>query len=279
MATKLIEAGIDWMTGTSADDQGQELIKQLWNNMLDELRIGQAFRRKANWLGYAGWRVEHSFYGEREDGCCVVVSGPLAYNYGRAFLDVGARPSRLDLQVTGQPVTTAARSIESLFYQAREYRNPKHRPPALKMWVSREGPEGLYIGSRASEVMLRIYDKGRESRQAIYAGHLRVEAELKQRTALRFAGALLASEYTTEFCAGAVRGLAVGRGITIPFEVEGPEVVLHKTSYVTPVEGKMAWLRSQVSPTIQALVDEVGWASVLSVIMPDSLDKHTDTGL
>jgi hypothetical protein len=61
--------------------------------------------------------------------------------------------------------------------------------------------------------------------------------------------------------------------------VEGPEVVLHKTSYVTPVEGKMAWLRSQVSPTIQALVDEVGWASVLSVIMPDSLDKHTDTGL
>jgi hypothetical protein len=54
------------------------------------------------------------------------------------------------------------------------------------------------------------------------------------------------------------------------FDASQP-LVLRKT---TSTEAKMAWLMQQVSPTVQALMEEVGETRLISVLFPDGLDKH-----
>ena len=269
-----IESGVDWLTATAA--QGwEELVRSIWNQCLDEQKIGPAWRKPAGWLGYQGERVPHGFYGERPDGCCISIGGYFAWQYARAFIDIGMRPSRLDLQITGAPFIPPQRAIEQMFQDAIAHKPANGRPLAVKCFTGRYGPEGLYVGKRSSEVMLRIYDKGLESHEQQYRGWLRVEAELKQGAARRYANALLQSEYTNPFCASAVAGLCKERGVIIPFDVGGEEVVLRKTKAPSTVESKMAWLASQVSPTVQSLLNEVEPHQLVELLFGDALNKHT----
>lgn len=271
---KLVEAGIDWLTGTASAQETQDVMIDLWNAIKARHEVSRAFVRKAAWQGYAGERIEHGFFGWRQDGCCVIVSGQLSALYARDFLDVGARPSRLDLQVTGQVDGLVSSAVERMFGDARLFKPTVGSLPALKMFVGRQGAEGLYVGRRTSEVMLRIYDKYQESRQAVYKGCLRVEVEAKQATAQNLARTLLQAKDDREVVPGILRNLCAARGLTIPFETGGPDVVLYKTRHLTTTESKMAWLRSQVSPTVQALMEDLGESRVMSVLLPDSLDKQ-----
>lgn len=275
MVAKLEEIGVDWLTATSQSDQSAALMQDIWQMVLENEDIGPKWLRDASWQGYVGYRAPHLFMGTRPDGTCIQLSSVMAARYTVDFLDVGARPSRLDLQCTGKTDEGPGKAIEQMFNASKRFTPASGRPPELKMFVGRGGPEGLYVGRRSSEVMVRIYDKGKESREKQYDGCLRVEIELKAGTARRYAGALVTAVDKQEFIASVVRGVSEARGMALPFPVYTDGMVLRKTTYITPVEGKMAWLLSQVSPTIRALIEDVGWERVATAVFPDGLDTHT----
>lgn len=274
IATKLKEAGVDWLTATSQDQQVTALMTDCWWLTKDHAHISREDCKPATWQGYIGERTAHAFFGERADGACVVLGGPLAASYAHQFLDVGARPSRLDLQITGETEMPPGKAVEQMFKQACAYTGANGRPPDLKMFVGRDGPEGLYIGRRSSELMLRIYDKGRQSRQREYRGCVRFEVELKADTARRVAGAMLAVVDEQDFISGILRDMGRARGVSLPFDIEPGSYAVPTTVYRSSTEAKMAWLLRQVSPTVQAMMEEVGRAKVISALFPDALDVH-----
>jgi hypothetical protein len=279
MENRPTEAGIDWLTGTSQSEQAFEIMFDLWNNMVSELEIPRRFRDVAKWMGYDGERIEHGFIGERNGQALVRLSGPLAYNYADQFLFAGARPSRIDFQVTGY-VPSPSVTIESMYRSACAFNPPSQRPPAVKAFLNRrQNFEGLYVGRRASEVFLRIYDKYEESREKMYVNHVRVELEAKAHTARSMAGTLMSGVERYEMTLALVKGACEARGLTFPFDTRGDGLVLRKTTYPTPIESKAAWLKSQVSPTIQALIEQIGEYQVMSLLFPDGLDRHIDNSV
>jgi hypothetical protein len=272
-ATKLVSEGCDWLTVTSQSEQSEELLTDLWGQIIADREITAKWIKSANWEGYTGDRIPHGFIGTRKDGLLLQLSGALAQDYAKEALQVGGRPSRMDIQVTGLPAGSPGVTIEKMFYSARDWKPTNGRPPELKMFVGRAGTEGLYVGRRASEVMLRIYDKGRESKEIAFKGCVRVEAEIKGDMARRYASMFCNEFDDSNFYRGVVQSLVEARGMKLPFDVGPHQVVLHKTRYTTPVEGKMAWLRGQVSGVVNDLIEDVGVANVASVLFPDQLDQ------
>lgn len=279
MTTKLKEAGVDWLTAVSTSDQSAALMEDLWLAMLEEHNIPKRWREKQGWFGYQGERVEHAFYGSREEQKLIRLSGPLAYLHANAFLEVGARPSRYDVQLTGE-VDNVSEQIRGMYEQACNFTPITGRPAAVKAFLNRKRAfEGLYIGRRQSETFVRVYDKYEESKEADYKNCLRVEIELKAGTARSLAGLMVNATYKESLARSAVASTLTKRGVSLPWEIRGEEVVLHKTKVITPVESKAAWLRTQVSPTIQLMLDEIGYEKVWSLLFPDSLDKHADSDM
>lgn len=278
-STKLKEAGADWLTAVSTSEQSAVLMADLWHDMLDEYGIPTRWREKQTWFGYDGTRVEHAFYGVREEQALIRLSGPMAYNHANAFLEVGARPSRYDVQLTGV-VDNASQQIQRMYEQACNFKPITGRPASVKAFLNRNRAfEGLYVGRRQSETFVRVYDKYEESKQPEYKDCLRVEVELKAGTARSLAGLMMQATYKTTLAQNAVASTLQKRGVTLPWEIRGEDVVFHKTTGPTPIESKAAWLRQQVSPTIQAMLDEIGYERVWSLLFPDSLDKHADSAI
>lgn len=275
-ATKLIEAGTDWMTATSRDEQTSEMMDDTWNLLLDHEHIAIKLLNKSGFQGYAGVRAPHMFYGSRGDERCVILSSGMAWRYSDDFLAVGARPSRLDIQVTGTPGMPCSQAVEQMYKAAVSYKKPGGQQPAVKMFVDREGPEGLYVGRRASQIFLRIYDKGKESKQEWYKGCLRVEVELKQEAARHLAGQMVTGQLAQADVPGLVAHYCEERGIPLPFPYAEVQAALRAPRRITPIESKASWIMKQVSPTIQALIEEVGWGPVVAMLFPDGIDKHSN---
>lgn len=274
--TKLIDAGVDWITGTDTDPETAWTHEWRWNWLKSKLGVTGGMVKRATFMGYVGERIQHAFFGQREDGVCVILSGALARDEAGEWLEAGMRPSRLDLQATWGPTSSPQRQLQFAFDHALAHKTETGRPPKVRMWVERAGPTGVYVGSRQSETMLRMYDKGLESGERAYAGAVRYEVEFKGERARSVAGSRLNFLTLDNWALAIVHANFKSRGILPLFESPRGEVVLHKTSAPTPVEGKMAWLEQQVSPTVQALIESVGWERVADILFPDRLTGHED---
>lgn len=276
---KLVEAGADWFTGTSQSQQSADLMADVWQQMLKERDIKPKDIHKAAWFGYYGWRCEHSFYGTREDQACVTLSGMVARIYAESFYEVGARPSRLDLQATYE-IGNIGAEIQAAYDDACAWQPKTGRPPKVTCLYGRDKrAETLYVGRRASEVFVRCYDKEKESRDRFYQGCIRLEVELKSHTARKMAARMQEDSWSYVTTLGLLKGFLVRYGINfLPLMAITP-IVERPQRLQTSTEGKMAWLMQQVSPTVQALLDEVGWAQVASVLFPDGLQTHNADGM
>jgi DNA relaxase NicK len=274
MTTKLIEAGCDWFTGTSQSESSAALMMHQYRVMKEELAPPRAAVKDASWFGYYGWRFEHVFFGERQGQWCIMLSGWAADRYAHAFADVGARASRLDLQATFYE-EHISEEISREYDRACLFKPPTGHPPAVTVLRGRNHDyQTLYVGRRASETFLRVYNKWEESKDPYYRNGIRYEAELKGQQARTACGKLESEGWAYTVILGLLKGYLAYRGVDCPFLDDTDAVVLRKTRVSTSTEGKMSWLLTQVSPTIQALIEEVGFERVAAVLFPDGIDKH-----
>lgn len=276
MLTKLIETGLDWLTATSANTEVQEAMQSLWEQIIDEREVHSKYIKKGSWQQYIGQTIPHGFIGSRDDGVLVRLSGDLAYDYATLFIDLGCRPSRVDVQATVRATIPPNEIINTLYHSARQHKPSIGRTPKLKMFTNREAVEGLYVGSRNSEVFLRTYDKYLESREEEYKDCVRFECELKSFAARAFADKASILPVDRLMYIDLLKTLYSQRGMDIPVDGSGSEVVLHKTSSQTGVESKMWWLSTQVAPTVRHLVEVLGYQVVYDVVFGDILDTGTN---
>jgi DNA relaxase NicK len=266
------EAGLDWLTATTKDPEVCDRMDLAHDFMRGEEGITRNMLKHSAWQGYDGVRGQHFFYGSKDNERLILLSGSYAAQYGVDMLEAGARPSRLDLQLTGIPALLPSVVIENMFHQALNHKGKNGHPPDLKMFTGRHGPEGLYVGRRASQIMLRCYDKGLESGQSYYRGHLRCEVELKQESAQAHANAILSWRGDDDPIAALIAQLYADRGITVPFEIGRGVSVARPVVRETSIEAKAAYLRTQISPLVQRMCEEVGYQAVIELLCPGRID-------
>jgi DNA relaxase NicK len=123
-----------------------------------------------------------------------------------------------------------------------------------------ERPGGtLYIGSRNSDQVGRIYDKAAESGQEKYAGRLwRYEVEFKgDRSKAAFSGLRRHSSQKT--LAGEIQNAVwwwfSERGVPPLFDKTSDRVAYEVGATVTDTSRKLAWLSTQIRPTVLDLLE------------------------
>jgi hypothetical protein len=129
----------------------------------------------------------------------------------------------------------------------------------------------VYIGSRASDVFVRIYDKFEESKQEEYKDCVRFEVEIKGRASKQLWKHMYESGagvgYLVKLLVDVLRERGIDLGIGSFDHI--PTITLKKER--TSVESTLAWLYRSVGPAVGRLVPEYGWIAPFSVLFDRAL--------
>ena len=251
--TKLNFAGIDYLRLTANDHKPYDTWRQaLEPEYAAELASGR--REHYRWLlGYYGKVGEHCFVGKGEAGSMVQVSSGLADRLVSPLSSAGGKCTRIDLQLTVPALNGVDEDLQSAFVMASTTPRRNGHPVAVELQDTNYGAKMVAIGSRASEVYGRIYDKYRESKIEDYRGMIRYEIEVKQPQSVDLHRWLMEDRLTVFSAKHITTEWFRKRGVPVywdDFELKAPPDVTKRTKND---DTKLAWINSQVRPTLQQL--------------------------
>jgi len=266
-------AGVDYIRLTASD----HAPLAAWSAIClpEYIREERAGRKShMRWiLGYWGRVGEHCFVGERDDGCMIQLSGAYAW---QRWYDAGLHSkkcTRIDLQVTWPLDGDPGQYIRDMYEVGKLAKKREGHQPELTLTDTPEGAKMLTVGSRQSTVYGRMYDKGRESRMPEYANHVRWEIEVKAEPAIDLNAHLRAGDGPGAETCAIVHNWWSQRGMTPfwdPFEGIGgiPPMKRSKTD-----ETKIAWLATQVAPTLTTLKSHGRLVEAVRALFKDCLTE------
>jgi len=279
--TKEQTTGVDWLTITTKD-----IIKRrgLYNRA--SLAI-QDIRAEGNdvdtwkWQGYSGLATRGMKWGTRADTDIVILSGDVANARWPEMLALAENATRVDLAVTVLLNDALPDFAWDIYRTVATPLNTKVRCKKFSIVKNNDGGETLYVGSRASDQVGRLYDKGRENPKPLNLkkGLLwRYEVEFKGKRAQKIATQLLAQSrvplkvgngiaHTVQewfFCRGIPSLLVVG---------DGSPLVTSVTAALSDDDVVLRWLSTQVRPSVKRLVDKGKIRMVNEALNFSPLDK------
>jgi hypothetical protein len=246
-----LTGGVDWLTMTvKSQPRRAELFRRF-----QRIHAPQAAAKKFSWHGYVGLQLPGARWGARQDSDILILSGPLANTYFKFFSRLAENITRLDLAVTAMIFPPIPR-LTSTYYENLDFQERK--------WTelrNRAGGNTLYVGSRASDQMGRVYDKGVESNLSAITGALwRYEIEYKTERARAVWAALL-----VDYCPRRGPTPTITRHVFDWFDTrnvppvwdrrkDGQVIEAHLRATETDEDRTLAWFRTQVSPSVRKLV-------------------------
>lgn len=248
-------AGVDWVTLTSKKDEvGMEWYK-MYVAYRTEMVVEANVEKHWNNGFYAGMGIASMRWGHSDYlGYILLISGADAERFWQHLEPGQRRVTRLDLCVDFRPEKQCllAAELHSAVSEGR-----KKELPALSLFVGPKGGDTLYVGSRHSQQFGRLYDKGVESKTEAPGIKWRAEVEYKKPVA-----GLMARELVHENSAARREAIIdtvlhwfFDRGIdVIPDYKTSEEINISVEQRITTKDRKLAWLSSQVKPTVQALI-------------------------
>jgi DNA relaxase NicK len=119
----------------------------------------------------------------------------------------------------------------------------------------------LYVGARGkNSSMLRIYDKGAESKEEIYEGATRYEVELSDTHARQGYEAVREAGYGHGACLAVAMSYFAVKGVRIPVPPGTPIIEAWSLPKAqSNLEGRLKWLRESVAPALD-LLREAGYS-------------------
>lgn len=132
----------------------------------------------------------------------------------------------------------------------------------MTLILGQDRGDTLYVGSRKSDVLGRLYDKGRESKEPEYAGCWRWELQYRRAPALLAMRELLAAAKPAETILATVGGWFRDRAVSAPFAADSAPVD-HRASRPVPDDQRwLAYARKYVQPRAKEMVKRYGWRFV-----------------
>lgn len=253
-------AAVDYVRMTWRPGADRQHLRDDLGRMALEIGVERGWRgevvRSQKILGYEGVQAGSCFVGEGYQGLMLQASGIAAHSVIERDLQP-ENVSRLDLQCTVSfetyhpHIATKAQADTLIWRDMHKGRRYKVR----HIDGSGDG-DTLYIGARGKRgVMIRIYDKYKESKSEEYTNAWRWEAELTDDYALSCYRHIRHEGSTEQVILMLLRGYLRSRGVDTP-TIVGASLV-ERESIPVPAstnERRLAWLRAQVRPAIDKLV-------------------------
>jgi Replication initiation factor len=270
----IVESGVDWLTLTTpeqVDVWDAEHTGPLFS-VVKRAHAGYLAteREPWGWNGYAGWRDGPVSTGRRKDGSIVRVSGAAARFAAETAHLWHWRATRVDVQATVKldGVDVDAHIAKQVKLVRAFSSGSAGKPPSVRHVQTFGQGDTLYVGSRHSEVMIRLYNKEAESgRETEYLGCVRVEMELKGRAAgLLWAQIACPSEERVS-AVGVLGATALARGINSLEGLVWPDSQpVRGVPRETEDEKRLHWLEAGVAGVVKRLVLSFGTATVLDAL-------------
>lgn len=275
---KIASAGVDWITATSTSTS---LAKELW--WAGE-SAGAADRDEGSevrpWAcyGYHGWSTDHATWAARHDGVLVRLGGEVADSHWREVARFAERVTRLDCQATVYFQEPELAIAEEIYARIPGIRGREGRPVTGRLIMGTTGGRTVYVGSRSSTSVGRVYDKGVEG-ESHAPGHLwRYEVEFKREAARTTQGDLEPHDDAAAAAAWLVRQWFSRRQIEVPFHLE-TAFVCNEPPRRPRSTRQIEWLARAVRPTVQRLSQRGLRERVLSALgLRDSSAHEERTG-
>lgn len=268
------EAGLDWITITGKDSDGDCELFEAVCQWQDELSLHHPVR---DWglLGYKGRAAGPVRLGFRNDTSYIIqVSGAWAETALARIPQLdNLHVTRVDFQVTAS-VGHEQMVAHQAYQKALNLEKDNANYPTVTFITGTRG-DTLYLGRRTSDKVLRLYDKGAE--QGGSKGFLfRWEVEYKKGRARSAWQQVIATVNRTDFVLSAVKSEFAKLGIEPWFgSVHSVSIVAEK---LTPHhEKQLKWLDRCVRPVIVKL-SEKGYGSDARRILFGELVQENEGG-
>jgi hypothetical protein len=254
-SAELVSVGVDYVTATQIISGGRTGLQTAASQWLDsERRAGNDVREFAS-HGYIGLHAGSVAVATNGTRLLVKLGGAEAQAHAKDLIEQADSISRLDLQTTVRIPNVRQSFAESLERRAKQHKL-KH---SLKYDVDlrRHDRRGktIYLGARASERLIRVYDKGAESQLPELRDCWRAECEFHKPLSEARAAQVLKMGFDSAWVSQVVQWELSRRGIRWPALLDGavleqPSQALRKRS---DSAARLSWLSLQVRPTIEKL--------------------------
>jgi DNA relaxase NicK len=220
--------------------------------------------------GFSGWKAGSLQFGRREDEVIVRLSGHLAHTNWRYFYALANNISRFDIECTSYTGRGARERILRHRRETIRWANKRKKPPFVGCYSGNDGSNTIYLNRRSSMSMGRIYDKGRESKQAMFLDSVRYEIEFKRDMAKIVARECYESKTEMSTIAERCARWFIERGTCLP---RGWEPGLHSGVAQTASDSvrRLAWLRASVRPSVMSLVSTTTLDEIITALGLENL--------
>ena len=274
MLAKSVYTGIDYLRLTHTDHSPYAAWAA---TLLPEWLADEQAGKKPQWrwlLGYYGRATDHSFLGKSDAGTMVQLSGALAWE---RWYDVGnhsKKCTRIDLQVTWPIEGNPGEYIREQYEVGKLAPHTRGKPPELTLTDTPNGAKMLTVGRRSSELYGRMYDKFKESHMPEYKSCVRWEIECKADTANDLNAYMRANRFEPGVTRAVVKEYWSKRGMTPFWDTYESYDSKPPMKRVKSDATKLAWLATQVRPTLRKLYKTGHEADAIRAIFGDSLSEE-----
>lgn len=266
---------IDYLTITAKHDSNERAaLDAVWDSIAHDDATKGLDEKPARALGYVGSKIGTMFLGANPDGAMFRASGDLAEIAAQTFAWIGGQfhVTRMDAQLTwgyGQDIDHYfARWANEI--RAAQAQSKAHPAPQVRHIRSFGKGDTVSIGSRSSEVYIRIYDKSREQVTNPSEGLVRYEVELKGERALQALRYYRLCSDRNEAVFEIVDSWCRDRDVPVPWTavslLDWPEIGRPETD----AERKLKWLESHVKGSVDYLISKGHRKLVLEVLGLDN---------
>jgi hypothetical protein len=267
---RFLTTGIDWITVTAKSKKRCIALAEKAATLLrSEVHSGN-FRKPWGMSGFSGFKAGSVQLGRRNDEVMVRVSGDLAHTNWRELYEISDNCSRIDLECTSRNTSDARRRIRRHWKEARRFGSQRRRAPFVGHFSGNDESETLYLGRRVSDIFIRIYDKGRQSKLEHFSNSVRYEVELKGERARAMAFDLSRTNSEMSTVISRVAGFLAKRGVHCP---QHWAAAYHSGIARMPPDRAryLAWLTTAVRPSTLAVVSMGGLVEVLEALGLENL--------
>lgn len=268
----IIESQPDWLTVTHTGEAGLPSFRAWAHRCIGWEEAANNRQRVFSAFGYEGVACGRVRWGARLDSDMVQLSGDVAAKELNRAMDLATNVSRLDLQVTVRLDQNDGLLEQSHYYHFLHAPKREGRQQSARLVQSSDGGATFYLGSRNSDVMLRVYNKAVESGKERYRDCHRYELEIKGDRAIVTATALASTTDVGAFCQESVYDWTDARGVRPAFDVDQPRRLLQGMKRRSDEDTKLDWLERSVRPTVAWLCEVGNQAKVVRALFYTGAD-------
>lgn len=266
----ITSAGIDWLTLTSENQETKEEMHQCFRRVsVADSQLGYETVPGGAW-GFYGLRARHALYGEKDNRSMLVVSGKAAQQCV-VLARKGDNATRLDIQVTLQVgEKNVSDFIEHQFRCAARSGERRGAPLPPKATITPYAYQTVYVGSRKSDVFIRVYDKFAESGDETHRGCVRLEAEFKGKASKALWTHMATHNCGVMFLLQFLLQTLAAKGLDVDMvDLERQDIKLSKRERHKD-EVTLGWLATQVAKSVQRLSRTHGWWSSFCAVFNEA---------